>query len=116
MKKFFVFFGVVLICNIVFAETINVNWKVGDTTYSTSTCESGGNLIIPQTPPTKYGYTFVGWNYGVITGTWSQSGTPTPTNPIEPVFYQLGDTVLRALGSGENFVADEYNPDRKSVV
>lgn len=115
MKKFLVFL-VAIVIGTAFAETINVNWKVGDTTYSTSTCESGGNLIIPQTPPTKYGYTFVGWNYGIIKGTWSQSRTPTPSNPIEPVFYQLGDTVLRALGSGEKFIADEYNPSSEKIT
>lgn len=115
MKKLLVVL-LLMFANVSFAETINVNWKVDNTTYTTSTCEAGGNLIIPQTPPTKYGYTFVGWNYGIIKGTWSRSGTPTPSNPIEPVFYQLGNTVLRALGSGENFIADEYNPSAEKIT
>ena len=38
-------------------------------------------------------------NYTSATGTVSQSGTPTPTNPIEPTFYKQGNMVLRAIGS-----------------
>ena len=35
--------------------------------------------------------------YESATGTVSQNGTPTPTNPIEPTFYQQGDMVLRKI-------------------
>ncbi len=34
-----------------------------------------------------------------------QNGTPTPTNPIEPTFYQQGNMVLRKVGD----VADSYD-------
>ena len=44
------------------ATTINLNWVVDDTNYANTTCESGGDLILPATPPVKYGYTFKGWN------------------------------------------------------
>jgi len=37
---------------------------VGDSVYDTSTCTVGDDLIIPTTPPTKYGYHFVGWSTG----------------------------------------------------
>jgi len=43
--------------------------------------------------------------YTSATGTVSQNGTPTPTNPIEPVFYQQGDMILRKVG---NYV-DSYD-------
>ena len=45
----------------IWCETININWMVGDSVYDTSTCTVGDDLIIPTTPPTKYGYHFVGW-------------------------------------------------------
>ena len=44
-------------------------------------------------------------DYTSATGTVSQNGTPTPTNPIEPVFYTQGKMVLRAVGD----VADSYD-------
>ena len=47
--------------------------------------------------------------YTSATGTVVQNGTPTPTNPIEPVFYQQGDMTLRAVGYGDNIVADTYD-------
>ena len=34
-----------------------------------------------------------------------QDGTPTPTNPIEPVFYKQGDMILRRIGD----YADSYD-------
>lgn len=43
------------------ADTMNVNWMVDGSVYDTSTCTVGGDLIIPATSPTKYGYHFVGW-------------------------------------------------------
>ncbi len=44
-------------------------------------------------------------NYVSATGTVAQNGTPTPTNPIEPTFYQQGDMVLRKVGD----YADSYD-------
>ena len=88
------------------AETVNIDWLANDTTYTASTCELGGDLIIPATNPTKYGYTFRGWQYNEIYGTGVQTGTPTPTDPIEPVFKPFGNTVLRAIGG----YADSYDP------
>ena len=40
--------------------------------------------------------------YTSAKGTVVQNGTPTPTNPIEPVFYQQGDMVLRKVGDIED--------------
>lgn len=42
------------------ADTININWMDGNTTYAQTTCEIGGDIILPTTP-TKRGYTFKGW-------------------------------------------------------
>ncbi len=43
--------------------------------------------------------------YTSATGTVTQNGTPTPTNPIEPIFYQQGDMILRKVGN----IADSYD-------
>ena len=37
-------------------------------------------------------------NYVSATGTGTQVGTPTPENPIDPVFFRQGDMILRAVG------------------
>ena len=47
--------------------------------------------------------------YTSATGTVTQNGTPTPTTPIEPTFYTQGNMVLRAVGYGDNIVADTYD-------
>ena len=96
MKKFLVFMSLVFVCGIASAETINVNWVVDGDTYAQTSCETGGNFTLPTTP-TKYGYHFVGWQQDGSIGYWEQSGTPTPDNPIEPIFRQFGNTVLRCL-------------------
>ena len=61
MKRFIVFMCCVFICVICHAQTVNIDWKVDGNIYSQSTCEYGADLNVPQTPPTKYGYTFNGW-------------------------------------------------------
>ena len=43
------------------ADTISMQWFNEDgTTYDTTTCTAGGDVILP-TAPTKRGYTFMGW-------------------------------------------------------
>ena len=50
------------ICTVAIAETINLHWlNDNGATYTESTCTVNDDLIIPTTPPTKYGYTFTGW-------------------------------------------------------
>lgn len=93
-----------------------INWYVDNQIYQTTTCESG-NDVTPPTPPAKHGYTFRWWyDTSSIEGTWEQSGTPTPDTPIYPVFYQNGNLVLRAVGTGTGLVADSYNPTTGVVL
>lgn len=99
-----------------FATTVNYNWLVDGANYAQTTCETGDDLILPTPSPTKYGYHFVGWRETSIYGSWSQSGTPTPQNPIEPVFKPFLNTVLRAVGSGDNIIADSYNPETRTIT
>ena len=46
-----------------FGATETVNWYVDRALYNTTTCQSGGDIVLP-TAPTKTGYTFGGWQYG----------------------------------------------------
>ena len=49
---------------------------------------------------------------GSATGTVTQDGEPTPTEPIYPVFYQKGNLVLRAV----NGYADTYNATTQTIT
>lgn len=106
MKKLLVGLLVMFVC-VASATTVNLNWLVDGNTYAQTSCETGGNLILPSAPPAKYGYTFRGWTMidEIIVGTVTQNGTPTPSNPIYPTFYENNGMVLRAVGN----VADLYN-------
>ena len=110
MRKFGIMF-VLLLTVSANATTVNLNWVVDDTAYTTTTCETGGDLILPATPPAKYGYAFKGWKSGdsVVYGNVTQNGTPTPDNPIYPTFYQNGDLILRAVGQNGALIADAYD-------
>lgn len=99
-----------------YATTVNYNWLVDGTNYAQTTCETGDDLILPTPAPTKYGYHFVGWVETTMLGTWSQAGTPTPQNPIEPTFAPFGNTVLRAVGTGDNLIADSYDPLTRKIL
>ena len=64
MKKllYFAFFMNFAFFGTVNAETISIDWLNEDGTLSqTTTCEAGGDIILPS-PPTKRGYTFLGWD------------------------------------------------------
>ena len=51
-------------------------------------------------------------NYADATGAVVQNGTPTPTNPIAPFFYQQGDMILRAVGD----YADSYDANTNKIT
>ena len=51
-------------------------------------------------------------NYAPATGTGVQDGTPTPTNPITPTFYQQGGMILRAVGD----YADSYDVNTNKIT
>ncbi len=55
--------------------------------------------------------------YISATGTATQDGTPTPTNPIYPVFYRQGDMVLRKVGDyADSFDATTHKITRRVGV
>ena len=61
MKRLLVLLSL-LFSSFTYADTINLHWLNADgSTYQNSTCVIDSDLILPATPPTKYGYTFTGW-------------------------------------------------------
>ncbi len=61
MKRFLMLLSL-LFCNTVCADTITLKWfNEGQSEYTTTTCQTGEDIILPQTTPVKRGYTFVGW-------------------------------------------------------
>jgi len=57
-------------------------------------------------------YNGVTENYVSATGTGYQDGTPTPTNPIYPLFYHQGDMILRRVGD----YADSYDATTHKIT
>ena len=113
MKKILVLFCVIFTFS---AMAKTTNWYVDGTLYQTSSCTSGDD-VTPPTAPAKRGYTFTGWlDANLVIGSWSQSGTPSPTNPVYPTFYQDGDLILRAVGTGDNLIADTYNTETGKIT
>ncbi len=41
--------------------TININWQSDDETITTTTCTYDGIIQLPETQPSRPGYTFNGW-------------------------------------------------------
>lgn len=86
MKRFLVSLFSLLLCVIAYADTINLHWLNHDgTNYTNTTCVVNSDLILPSTPPTRYGYTFTGWkitNY-------------TPLEYIESTETQWIDTGIK---------------------
>lgn len=67
MKRLLVLLSL-LFSSFTYADTINLHWLNEDgSTYQNSTCVIDSDLILPSTPPTKYGYTFTGWKISTFT-------------------------------------------------
>lgn len=73
MKKLLISICTIFIVGFTHADTIDINWMVGDSVYETSTCTVDGDLIVPSAPPTKYGYTFQGWSTDYVRLEYIQS-------------------------------------------
>ena len=61
MKHLLYLLSCAFIYTICLADTVNLTWMDGDTTHSKTTCTIGGDLNVPISQPTKYGYDFIGW-------------------------------------------------------
>ena len=67
MKKllYFAFFSIFAFFCTVKAENVSIDWMIDDNVYTSTTCNMGGDLILPQTP-SKPGYVFRGWRIGYV--------------------------------------------------
>ena len=107
-----------MFCNTVCADTINLHWINYDgTVYENSTCVIDSDLILPATAPTRYGYTFTGWEissfipleYIESTGTqWIDTGIVPVYSAtkieaeLEPTHNNQTSGHLFGCGSGPN--------------
>ena len=105
MNRFVCFIFIVcsfVICH-AFADTINLHWLNYDgTTYQDSTCTVSSDLIIPSTPPTRYGYTFTGWklsNYIPIEYLESTGTQYIDTGYIGNLYTKISVTVSASVAS-----------------
>ena len=77
MKRFFILLYATFVCGICLAQTETINWYDGADIYTTTTCESGSDVLMPNAP-VKPGYNFVGWyeffNRGTF-ATWNDVPT-----------------------------------------
>lgn len=88
------------------ADTETLQWYVDNDLYATTTCESGGDIVLP-TPPTKYGYRFQGWagytpiEYLASTGTQYIDTGYRPNNTTRTVFavQMLPQSPVSVMGS-----------------
>ena len=107
MKKFLLTLCAIFMCIGAIAETINLHWlNDNGTTYTESTCTVNDDLIIPTTPPTKYGYTFTGWGllpftpieYLESTGTqYIDTGVIADENTQIQLNFKLYEYIFRAF-------------------
>ena len=75
MKQFIVFIICTFACVFnIHGETMNLTWIVDGETYAQTTCEYGDDIVLPTTP-TKYGYTFQGWDEFTFLEYIQSSGT-----------------------------------------
>ena len=121
MKKLLIFIGTIFISTFAIAHTIE--WYVGDSLLSTTTCSSGDS-ITPPTAPAKYGYTFDKWDvpytkleYIEATGTqWIDTGVSIAGgNIIEAKVLPVnGQAFIGNVGSNFNATRNlvQYSNDR----
>ena len=110
MKRLLVLL-LLLFSSFTYADTINLHWLNEDgTTYQNSTCVIDSDLILPATPPTKYGYTFTGWkmtNYVPIeylesTGTqWIDTGIVADETTEAEIDFKDAQSILFMVSTGE---------------
>ena len=89
-----------------FADTETINWYVDGNTYTQTTCQTGGDVILP-TAPTKRGYVFKGWHENYIPIEYLESsGTQYIDTDFIPQIgtkLQIRVTLLSGCGNYQDF-------------
>lgn len=86
MKKLLVGLSFIFISTIARADTFNQYWYNESVLHAQTSCQTGGDINLPVTAPTKYGYDFIGW----------EKLSYTPLQYIESTGTQWIDTGIRA--------------------
>jgi hypothetical protein len=115
MRKFlFCFLGMIFASiSILHADTETLQWYVDGNLYTTTTCESGGDVILPPTP-TKTGYNFDGWvRYYIPIEYLESTGTQYIDTGVEKTLkskykfitrISYSDTTTRQLNGGQGYI------------
>lgn len=114
MRKIILTLTAIFTCAIAHAETETIHWYAENgEAYATTTCESGGDIILPKTPY-KYGYTFQGWlsylpvEYLESTGTqWIDTGIVPTKNIKIDIDLQLTSII------SAKYVFGSWAPDKQ---
>ena len=115
MKRFLILLSI--LCFGAYADTITINWGIDNQPYTTTTCEIGGDVILPSV--SKRGHIFRGWQAEHFDrGTFADwDSVPTNTNSYLSDRYESnipkqGDYMLVFDASDYatiNFVARQAN-------
>ena len=110
MKRIIFLLTAIFMCITAHAKTETINWYMDGNTYATTQCETGSDIILPQTPY-KYGYTFNGWigytpiEYLESTGTqWIDTGIKVNSDYSVEVkgIFNCGQVALGQENDGFN--------------
>ena len=110
MKKLLVFLSLIFV-GASYADTETVTWYKDGSVYDTTTCQTGDDITVPNTTPTKRGYTFNGWVFvydfstldANVQGTSSQY-LPEGWRATFPYGTIYGDALCSATPGSSNVV------------
>ena len=109
-----------LCCGVAFAGQVTINWGTDNQTYTTTTCEVGGDVILPA-PPTKRGYTFRGWKKDSFNRGTVANCKEIPINVNEYVQDKYGnrtpkenDTII--VNDASDYIDSDFLRDEDNIV
>lgn len=105
MKKLLVGLSLIFISTIAHGDTFNQYWYNESDLYAQTSCQTGGDINLPATAPTKYGYDFIGWEK--LPYTPLQYIESTGTQWIDTGVIPTLDMRIKYVFSGFNFTSNE---------
>ena len=136
MKKLLVVLCMAFICRVTRADTFNQYWYNESVLHAQTSCQTGGDINLPATAPTKYGYDFIGWEkltytpieYLESTGTqWIDTGYIPDDSTNFDIGYMYTEGVATGVGqvlfgsreetSGSpGFLLSSFSPNASAVL